>query len=146
MRILSVLSAARTASGGVDLVLETEEFGSIPFHALPTSPEDSDSYKLYQRAMRGEFGNIAPYEPFPAPIPQIITARQGKLTLLDSGIYQNVLDYINGLSGDEAIRAKISWEAATEFNRDDPVLVAITQALGLTSEEIDQMFIHGASL
>ena len=146
MNILNASSPVCTAAGGIDLVLETEEFGSIPFHALPTSPEDSDSYKLYQRAMRGEFGNIAPYEPLPASVPQIITARQGKLTLLDFGIYQNVLDYINNLSGDDAIRAKISWEAATEFNRNDPVLAAITQALSLTSEEIDQMFIHGASL
>ena len=146
MEILSVSKPAHTAAGGIDLILETEDFGTIPFHAVPTDPEESDSYQLYHRAIAGEFGEIAPYEPLPVPIPQVITARQGKLTLLDFGIYQNVLEYINSLSGDEAIRAKISWEAATEFNRNDPVLEAITEALNLTSEEIDQMFIHGASL
>ena len=145
MRILSVLKPTHTPSG-IDLTLETEEFGVIPFHAVPTDPEESNSYQLYHRAMAGEFGEIAPYQPPPVPVPQVITARQGKLTLLDFGIYQNVLDYINNLSGDEAVRAKISWEAATEFNRNDPVLAAVTQALNLNSEEIDQMFIHGATL
>lgn len=145
MKVLSATNPKYT-SCGVELEVEFEGLGLVPFHAVPTDPKDSNSYQLYHRAVAGEFGDIAPYIPPSPVVPQVITARQGKLTLLDYGIYQNVIDYIASIPGEAGIRAKISWEAATEFNRNDPVLAAITQALNLNSEEIDQMFIHGATL
>ena len=146
MEILSISNPVKTAAGGINLILETVEYGEIVFHTVPTDPKDSNSYQLYHRAVAGEFGDIAPYIPSSPVVPQVITARQGKLTLLDYGIYQNVIDYIASIPGEAGIRAKISWEAATEFNRNDPILATITQALNLTSGEIDQMFIHGATL
>lgn len=131
---------------GIELMIEAEGLGVVPYYATPDFKPGTYEEEIYNNAIAGVYGTIAPYSPPPAPVPQIITARQGKLTLLDYGIYQNVIDYIASIPGEAGIRAKISWEAATEFNRNDPVLAAITQALSLTSEEIDQMFIHGASL
>jgi len=145
MNLISASNPRYTLTG-IELEVDFDDLGLVPYHAVPTDPEDSLSYSLYQRAINKEFGDIAPYVANTQIAPQIITARQGKLTLLDYGIYQNVIDYIASIPGEAGIRAKISWEAATEFNRNDPVLAAITQALSLTSEEIDQMFIHGANL
>lgn len=61
MNIISVSNPVRTECGGINLDLVTEEFGEISFHAIPTDPEGSNSYQLYQRAISGEFGDITPW-------------------------------------------------------------------------------------
>jgi len=45
---------------------------------------------------------------------------------------------------DEA--TKITWEFALEFKRSDPLLNALGQNLGLTEQQIDQLFIAAAAL
>lgn len=69
-----------------------------------------------------------------------ITARQLRLALL------NRLDEVEGIieaSGDRALQ--IEWEYATTFERLHPAIVNIGEALGLTPEEIDTMWIDAAN-
>ena len=69
--------------------------------------------------------------------PKVVTMRQARLALLQSGLLQTVQDAIaNGT--DEAM--KIEWEYATEVRRDWGSLVALTTALGMTSQELDNLF------
>ena len=69
--------------------------------------------------------------------PKVVTMRQARLALLQSGLLQTVQDAIaNGT--DEAM--KIEWEYATEVKRDWGSLVALTTALGMTSQELDNLF------
>ncbi|MGZ4981725.1 MAG: hypothetical protein ACXWAB_09790 [Methylobacter sp.] len=42
--------------------------------------------------------------------------------------------------------AKIAWKEARDFYRHSPTILAITQALGLTPEEVDDMFIAAAAI
>lgn len=145
MKILSVNSPARTAHG-INLMVEFEGLGVVPYHAMEGGRAGTYEEELWVKASSGEYGAIAPYIP-PAPIiPQVITSRQGKLALLDAGIYQQVVSAIDSMAGDAGVRAKITWESASEFRRDDPVLCSIAAALGLQGEQIDQMFVHGATL
>ncbi len=53
---------ANAANTAINLVLVTDELGAIPFTA---TPDDSTSYgpEIYELAVAGEFGDIAPYEP-----------------------------------------------------------------------------------
>jgi hypothetical protein len=80
-------------------------------------------------------------------VPRIITARQIRLAMVGAGIG---LDQISAMLGqlDEPMRtiASISWEYASEFYRDDPLLVAMAPMLGLSEEHIDQLFNEGAKL
>ena len=69
--------------------------------------------------------------------PKVVTMRQARLALLQSGILQTVQDAIAN-STDEAM--KIEWEYATEVKRDWGSLVALTTALGMTSQELDNLF------
>jgi hypothetical protein len=84
-----------------------------------------------------------PYVP-PAPIavPESVTPRQVRLILLQQGLLANVEAMI--AQQDEA--TKITWEFASEFRRDDPLLLSLAQNLGLTDEQIDDFFIAAARL
>lgn len=101
MEILSISGPVRTASGGIDLTLETVEFGVIPFHAVGTEPEESRSYKLYQRAIAGEFGEIAPY------FPPVLTAGEKK-KIVDDRV-QTLLDTTAQAYGYDDIRNAVSY-------------------------------------
>lgn len=76
------------------------------------------------------------------PVPQSITPRQARLILLQMGMLQTVEEMIT--QQDEANR--ITWEYATEFRRDHPLLLAIAQNLQLDSAALDQLFIDAAAL
>ena len=69
--------------------------------------------------------------------PKVVTMRQARLALLQSGLLQTVQDAIAN-STDEAM--KIEWEYATEVKRDWSSLIALTTALGMTSQELDNLF------
>lgn len=144
MRVLSA-SNPRYSENGVDLDVHFEGIGVVPFCASQDDVEQIGR-ELYARAMYGEFGTIAPYIPPLPTIPQSITPRQGKLALLDAGMYSAVTAAIEAMGGGAGIRAKITWESATEFRRNDPVLCSLAASLGLTDAQIDQLFIHGATL
>ena len=78
--------------------------------------------------------------------PFSISPRQGKLALLDAGLLGGVESYINGLAGDDAIRAQIIWTSATEWRRDDPWLTQIALSLGLDDSQIDALFMAASKL
>jgi len=42
--------------------------------------------------------------------------------------------------------SQITWEFAIEFRRNDPLLNSLGQALNLTGEQIDQLFIAASQL
>lgn len=80
------------------------------------------------------FGSI------PAPIPQSVTARQARLALLGAGkltVVEGALAQIPGAQGEAA---RIEWEYATDIRRDSPLIDALAPMLGLTSEQVDDLF------
>jgi hypothetical protein len=75
--------------------------------------------------------------------PKIVTMRQARLALLQSGLLTAVeTAIVNGT--DEAM--KIEWEYATEVRRDWASLIALTTELGLTSLQLDDLFILADTL
>ena len=69
--------------------------------------------------------------------PKVVTMRQARLALLQSGLLATIETAITS-GTDEAM--KIEWEYATEVKRDWGSLVALTTALGMTSQELDNLF------
>ena len=62
-------------------------------------------------------------------------------------LFRSLLETVDNLiqqSEDEA--AKLAWEYATEVRRDSPLLNSIAQQIGLSAEEIDQLFIQAAQI
>lgn len=71
-------------------------------------------------------------------VPKEVTMRQARLALHESGLLDAVVDAITN-SSDEVL--KIEWEYARDVSRDWERLVLLATSLGLTDEELDNLFI-----
>jgi len=85
---------------------------------------------------------------FSAPSsPAIVTRRQARQALLLAGLLDQVQPVIAAIPDETERRlTQIAWGDSTEFQRYDAFLIKIGQALSLTPEQIDQLFITAASL
>ena len=84
------------------------------------------------------------YAPVPPPvvIPTVVSMRQARLALLQAGLLATVDAAV--AAGGEA--DKITWEYATEVNRNSPLVTNMAAALNLTSQQLDNLFTLAASL
>lgn len=88
-----------------------------------------------------EAGYVPP-APLPTPVPHVITIRQAKLVLLAAGL----LDDVDAAVAQADRATQIEWEYATEVNRTWHTLVTLQAALGLSDQQVDDLFIQGSSL
>jgi len=77
-------------------------------------------------------------------VPQEISRAQLQLALLDMGLLDDVEAFIESPECPRAI--KIEWYNRLTFKRDNENLKTFAQQLGLTNEQLDQVFINGATL
>ena len=74
-------------------------------------------------------------------VPQTITPRQLRLVLLEANLLDEVEDMV---ATDRAMG--IWWEYSLEILRDNEYIVNAGVALGLSEEQLDNLFIEGAKL
>lgn len=79
---------------------------------------------------------------FKATVPQTVTKRQARLALLESGLLTTIDEAIAN-STDEAL--KIEWEYADIINREWDSLIALATILGMTEQQLDELFILAGS-
>lgn len=79
----------------------------------------------------------------PTPIPQVVSARQARLALLQNDLLATVEQAIAS-SNNAAIQ--IEWEYATELRRDNQLVASIGYSLNMTDEQIDQLFLLASTL
>lgn len=77
----------------------------------------------------------------PEPTPQVITMRQARLQLLKVGL----LDDVEALVALDR-KSQIEWEYANEVYRQSPLIESIKEAMSLTDEQIDNMFLEASKL
>ena len=77
------------------------------------------------------------------PIPQRVTALQGLLAIDEAGLSAAYESWATAPSREFAERAYI--DKALHWNRTDPVLIAGATALGLTTEQIDLLFMSASA-
>lgn len=65
-----------------------------------------------------------------------INARQIRLALIGANMFEATETAIAGLSAAD----KVTWEYATEYHRNHPLVVNLGAALGLTEAQIDGMW------
>lgn len=76
------------------------------------------------------------------PVVSMVTMRQARLQLVAMGHYQTVCSAVEQM--DDA--SKIEWEYASEVERENPLVAALAELLGLTDSDIDAMFAAAALL
>lgn len=81
-----------------------------------------------------------------ALIPQSVSMRQARLAMLHSGILDAVEAMIAAMPGDDGVAARIDWAHARDVKRGWPLIGALSPQLGLTEQQIDDLFIYAASI
>ena len=118
------------------------EFDAVQYHRgrvvleEPLMVEAAES--KYQFALDAwvEAKRVSELPVSPLPI-TTVTMRQARLALLQSGLLATIETAIT-TGTDEAM--KIEWEYATEVKRDWSSLVTLAETLGMTSQELDNLF------
>lgn len=77
-----------------------------------------------------------------APALPPLTPRQVRLVLNAN----NLRSAVEAAVAASDQNTKDMWEFSSIFLRSDPVLVAMAEQIGITSEQLDQMFIAGSNL
>ena len=75
-------------------------------------------------------------------IPTTVSMRQARLALLQMGLLTTVTDAIN--SGTE--EDKITWEFSTEIARNFPLVQNMKHPLGLSEQDLDNLFVLASTL
>ena len=132
------------AAGGIDGEINHPQFGWVPFTAAPDDPEPIGR-ELFAAAVAGEFGPVASYvppPPAPVPVPPAITRRQLRLWLVRHGIPLSAVETaIDKLPEPQRTEARIEWEDASVYERDNPLLVRLAgEILGLSGEALEEAF------
>lgn len=96
--------------------------------------------------IRNDFNGI-PNQTTISNVPKIVTPRQIRLALILSGVSLDIIETaINSLPEPQKSMTRITWEYSVEFQRTNPMISAMSPMLGLTSEQIDNLFILAATL
>jgi hypothetical protein len=76
------------------------------------------------------------------PVPQVVSSMQAKVALSRAGLLTNVENWVNAQSAE----TQLIWNTATTFSRDSQLLNTAAGALGLSSAQVDQLFVTAASI
>lgn len=81
------------------------------------------------------------------PIPEAVAMWQARSVLIDAGLLDDVDAYIAAIP-DPVLqkKAKAKWEYSNTVQRHDALLAGLASSLGLTEEQIDEMFIAASKL
>lgn len=80
------------------------------------------------------------------PGPKQVSMRQARLVLLNRNLIGSVTAIIAALPSPQKEAAQIEWEYATTVQRNSDLVALLSSGLGLTSEQIDELFLEAAKL
>lgn len=124
---MSISDDTDCSSLGFEFLEEVEQPKQEGFYAVEVAPiNNKQTWELKE---------------IPKVVPQSITPLQAKLQLLKLGL----LDEVEALVTGDRI-AQLYWEYASVIERDNAVLLLMANSLGLTSEQVDEMFIEASKL
>lgn len=89
--------------------------------------------------------------PGPEPVPQIVSRFQARAAMLaapaTSADFPNLLAQINAaVDGSDNAFVQLAWAEAVEWSRASPTVNALAEAVGVTSEQLDDLFRAAAGI
>lgn len=134
-----------TADGRIDCEVNHPELGWIPFTASLHDVEPTGR-EIYAAAL--EMGPSDYVEADPARVLQqerdgMVASRfQAMAALLQAGL----LDQAKAAVGKSSPIAQLAWSEATEFRRNGPMMIEIANGLGLSDDQIDDLFLAAMAI
>lgn len=96
----------------------------------------------YSYSIEGDTAKATPiFIDTPIYVPQSVSRAQGKAALLSAGLLESVTIYIDSLVGQDKILAELAFNETNEWRRDSPFLLQAATVLGLTEQQLDNLFI-----
>jgi hypothetical protein len=105
-------------------------------------PGTSAPQRAAGNAVLASFNMLGASAP-PAPgVPPVIGSMNAKVALLRAGLLPAVQAWVNTQSAEQ----QLIWNTATNFRRDSTLIADGAAALGLSSAQLDQLFITAATI
>jgi hypothetical protein len=101
-----------------------------------------DGKSLSKRSLTPE--ELAVRDRVPSDVPSVVTNYQARAALLRAGLFDLVNDALLALPANDPSRQ--AWEYANELTRHGTLVNGVTAGLGITSEQVDDLFRVGATI
>lgn len=83
----------------------------------------------------------------PSVVPQSVTRSQGKAELITAGLWDAVLAFVDAIEDEaEKALALVALNDTARWSRDSEFLIQCSSAIGVTPEQMDDLFILAASI
>ena len=101
----------------------------------------------YTYEIKGNVAEATPiFEDIPVVIPERVSKAQGKATLMLAGHWDDVLDYVDTLSGVDKMIADLALNDTMEWKRDSPFLKKAALELEISEEQLDDLFLQASKI
>lgn len=82
-----------------------------------------------------------------ARVPQMVSRAQGKVALIQAGLWPQVLSFVAAIPDPvERAVAEVTLHDTQEWRRDSAFLAQAAQALDLTEQQLDELFVTAAEV
>ena len=129
----------------VGSVSKKDQFQTFPAHSTKIEPPEL-SEGQYAVFMGNEWNITTERPAVLTPVPSVVPMNKARLAIFKSGLTDTVMNAINSLPEPQKTEVLIEWEYSTKVTRDNPLVVLLTSNIGLTAQEIDDLFILADSL
>lgn len=109
-------------------------------------PEGKEVVEWKYKKLKNNIKATPVLEDIKTPVPQTVTKAQGKAALLEFGVYEGVVSYIESLPDREKILALIAFSDTNEWQRQSPFLTQCAVELGLSEEDLDNLFLLASEI
>lgn len=149
MKIVSQLDANGYFAGAVEADESPLEPGVflIPGGAIDVTPPNVPQGKVALWQNGWVFVNPPEPEQEEPPldgVPQVVTRFQARAALHLSGLLTTVESLMTDPQTD--MLARLAWQDAQEFRRQSPTVLSMAGALGLTEQQLDDLFTTAAGI
>lgn len=116
---------------------------TMPFGARANDSMDYGA-QLFADLSAGKYGVIAEFVAPPTPVPNRVSAAQGGIALINAGLMDAVQTAVDAI--DTPATVKWAWTRAQDWERNSQALAYLANKAGITSSQMDQLFIAAAQI